>query len=62
MSDTSRKVLFFVLAFIVLGLKVYGMIAGKIAWPLIIVLGFIGVITEPTPLMAAECERTNTCG
>lgn len=42
-----KKILFFGGAILVLVLKVYGLIATALAWPFAIILGFIGVITEP---------------
>ena len=50
MSVTEKKVLFVSLLILVIALKVYGAIAGKLAWPLIIILGFISVVTEPSNL------------
>ena len=60
--ETLRKVLFYGGALAILGLKVYGVLKGKLPWYLIVALGAIGVITEPHAVAAATLEDARKQG
>lgn len=61
-GETWRKIVFYGGAAIIAGLKVYGIAAKKVPWWLVIVLGGVGVITEPEPVGAATLEDAKARG
>lgn len=61
-GETLRKIIFYGGALAIVGVKVYGVAAKKVPWWLAIVLGGIGVITEPERVGAATLEDAKLAG